>query len=232
MTFRAKLVTALAIVGILALAFPLGYFLMRPPGEPPLPAAGPVVPAVPAPVPVVSRNTPKSVVLAAYHDALAGDQAAFLTHFATRSDDGVPMPPTAAQQDILRAVVRGMHAFELLTVAVGEKFGAEVKAQFAQQIPTRVDAAEVENATVQEVDADHATVDMGTAGPGKVPVVRVNDTWRVDVSVLATLNETSVRKVDAQIDQINALTEAVKAGKFPDAQSFQQTIAQSLKGMQ
>jgi len=240
MTLRTKQITLAGIV--LMVAFFLGLLAMSltspangKPATPATPASTQTAPAATsssmpgAPLAIAQRMTPKDAVLGAYHDALAGNEDAFLAHFGGLSDDRKTIPPTDDQKSVLRAVVRVMHAFDQLLQAVGEKFGADARDGLAQRVPMQTVPDDVANSTVQMIDDDHAMVDIGNSGPGKVPVVRVGDTWLVDPAVLATLNAAAANDTEKKIDQINALTVAVRAGQFPDSASFSAAIAQVLQ---
>jgi RNA polymerase sigma-70 factor (ECF subfamily) len=178
---------------------------------------------------VAARQASKNVVVAAYKDALAGNQDAFVARFGTLGPDGKPAPISDENKTLLVALTRTMHAFDLLLTAVGEKFGPEVRAQLDKQIPIHVNPDDIFNSNVQLVGDARATVDMGESGPGKVPVVRIGDQWLVDSSILASMNADVVRQAEQKIVQINALTQAVKDNNFPSAEAFQAAIAGLMK---
>ncbi len=178
---------------------------------------------------VAAKKAAKDVVLAAYHDALTGNDEAFVMRFGLLGADGKAVALSDDQKNILRSVTRVMHAFDGLLAAVGEKFGPEARAQLNQMVPLGTDAAEVENSTVAVTDETHATVDMGNTGPGKVAVIRVGDAWLIDAGLLASLNVQMVQQAEQRLAQVNSLTAAVKAGQFPDAASFQKAIGAALQ---
>jgi RNA polymerase sigma factor (sigma-70 family) len=177
-----------------------------------------------------ARKDAKDLVLAAYRDALEGNEVQFVGRFGSLTAEGTLAPIGDDQKRLLIAVTRGMHAIDALMTAVGEKFGPEARAQLDRQMPTYIDAKAMHESTVMvSDDAQHAMVDMGTTGPGKVPVIRAGTQWYIDVGVLSTMNNGVVLQLEQRLEQIKALTAAVKAGQFQDAAAFQGAIGAALK---
>jgi len=161
----------------------------------------------------VVSETPKQVVAATYRAGLAGDENGMLDRFADLTPD---------QAATLRQVVHVLAAIEELQRAVSAQFGGEIGRQFAT-MGIGIGASEVE-AAKETITGDRATVDMGQAGPGVVPMVKIGQTWKISSEVLKRLNTQGVTHWEQKVPAIQKTAADVSAGKYKTAQELQQAI--------
>ena len=184
------------------------------------PALAPAPSTVPSPSAVAKgpASTPKGTVIAAYQAALAGDLEAHLRCFDYPSDQ---------QTRILRQVVRASAAAGTLMDATAEKFGKEYRTALLGPMGMGVEPADVDRAG-ETITGTTAEVDMGAAGPGIIPLVKVGDVWLIKPQILDRLNADSIATTERYVPQIQKLADAIRQGKFQTLDQAKLAMAKAM----
>lgn len=169
-------------------------------------------------VPADPLATPKGAVLAAFQAACADDVDGFFRAIAHVDD---------AQRTLLVSVVHSMAAVSDLDQAMIRRFGSAAGPALLKSMATGVDPRDVDKAT-ETIDGDRAIVDIGTSGPGKIPLSRQDGLWRVDASMLGMPNRASVEQIEKLIPTLKQITARVNDGKYATAADVQKDLQQLL----
>ena len=163
--------------------------------------------------------TPKGLVVAAYRAGLAGDEQAMIGCFDKL---------TPQQETSLRQVVRLQAAAQELSKTTTARFGAAAGEQMLTTLGLGVSPADIAGAT-ETIEGQSAIVDMGKSGPGKVPVVRVGNTWKVSAEVFRGFNAPAVAQLEPLIPAFKVLAADVAAGEFKTVEELQQALAKMMQ---
>lgn len=167
----------------------------------------------------VAAVGPKGAFVAAYRAAMAGSEQDFSSHFVDLTPEQIVTVKQLAQL---------MGAANQLTQAVSQRFGADVERQLSQAIGSGVMLADVSGAT-ETITGDTAEIDMGTAGPGKVPMVKVGQKWLISSEIIRRVNANAVANLAAKVPAIRQAAVDVAAGKYRTIQELQQAMMPLMK---
>ncbi len=162
------------------------------------------------------QATPKGTVESACKAAQAGDASGLIACFDTL---------TPEQTRELKQVMRAMNALHKLRTAAVARFGADAANGLPD--PFGVTPADIQKAE-EKTDGNSATVDLHGLGPGILALVKSGNTWKIQPSVLDTMNLQQVTQMDALVPAIDGLTADVAAGKFASAQDLQRALGAAL----
>jgi RNA polymerase sigma factor (sigma-70 family) len=165
-----------------------------------------------------AQASARQFVAEAYLAATSGDEQTLLAAFDS--------PPPALQQS-LRQMAQVMSAGRDLQEAIETKFGATAASQFVSPFTLGMSNEDINRAEVT-ISGSKAVVDLGSIGPGKIPLVRANQSWKIDPN-MDMPNAEQLAKLQAAIPLINQLTADVNSGKYASVLELQRAMAAMMK---
>jgi hypothetical protein len=165
-----------------------------------------------------AQASARQLVAEAYLAATAGDEQTLLAAFDS---------PSPELQQALSQMAQVMSAGRDLQQAIESKFGPGAASQFASPFTLGMSNEDISRAEVT-TSGNKAVVDLGNAGPGKIPLVRVGQSWKID-SGMDTPNAVQLTKLQTMIPLVRQLTTDVNAGKYATVLDVQRAMAAMMK---
>jgi RNA polymerase sigma factor (sigma-70 family) len=170
--------------------------------------------------PATKQGSAKEFVVSVFQAGLKGDENAFIQGFDR---------PTALQEAALRVMARAMVAEEELSDALAVKFGASAQKQLMDSLGIGVSFSDLD-AGKETVSGNTAIVDIGRAGPGKIPVVKTANGWKISPAVVGTLTITNLTQMEQMTPPFHQLAAEVSAGKYKTVDEVFKAIEPMFRG--
>jgi hypothetical protein len=220
--FKMKVTTAAVLTLVLAgitVRIILAQADANSPSQPAAQGTAPVT--APATQSVVDPlATPQEILVLAWRSGLAGDSDKLLNLFPGLT----PVQKTKTTQ-----IVAVTAAVQKVADAANKKFGNDIQQSMLDAIGLNISEADFKNGKVT-IDGDSAVVDVGSAGPGQIPMVKTPDGWRISPGIIDAFDSRELAGLQKLLPPLHQMAQDIDAGKYADADALKTALGKLLSG--